>query len=209
MTKVLMVLASLVSLSLMAAPVHAGGRSHKSGKVSARGVTLIIVLDRSGSMSGTKIAQTRQAAARMIRWLRPTDWVAVLAFDTVPRVVSALGKVGNRQAHLAAVRRLTAGGGTHFLPALQAARKMLSRAPIKHRRHVIFMSDGQSATRGVLSAVGALVRAKTALSTIALGRGADLKVLRRMARVGKGRAYATSAAGLATVCHKELKRLGR
>lgn len=62
MRKVLVV-AGLVTLSMGAPPLHAGGRSHKGAKGATRGVTLVIVVDRSGSMSGSKIAQTRQAAA--------------------------------------------------------------------------------------------------------------------------------------------------
>lgn len=60
-----------------------------------------------------------------------------------------------------------------------------------------------------MSAVHALVRARATLSTIALGQGADTAYLRKMAQTGKGRAYATTGAGLAAVCRKELRHLGR
>jgi Ca-activated chloride channel homolog len=202
--------ASALALALAPASVHAGGRSDRTlGVPSAKAVTLILVLDRSGSMSGAKLVGTRKAAVRMIRWLRPTDQVGVLAFDTQARILSKLGRVGKGRAHLAAVKRLQAGGGTSFGPALKAALKMLKRAPANHRRHVIFLSDGQSSRQGVLSALSALVHAGATLSTIALGTGADRAYLRKMARAGKGRAYATTSIGLAAVCRKELGHLGR
>lgn len=210
MMKILALALFVMSLMLPVASAHAGGRPGlKAGKRSSGGVTVIIVLDRSGSMSGRKIDRTRKAAALLIGKLRKTDWVGVLAFDTTPRVVSHLGRVDNRKAHLAAVKRLTAGGGTSFLPALQATLKMLKRAPAKHRRHVIFLSDGQSGRLGVMSAIHALVRARATLSTIALGQGADRAYLGKMARTGKGRAHATTSTGLAAVCRKELRHLGR
>ena len=199
-----------LALALASTSAPAGGRSHHQPAVrSSRGVTLILVLDRSGSMGGAKIDRTRKAAARMIRWLRPTDMVGVLAFDTQIRVVSKLGRVGNRRGHLGAVKRLRAGGGTRFLPALQATARMLKGAPPKHRRHVIFLSDGQSGRQGVMSAIHVLVRAGATLSTIALGTGADTAYLAKMARAGKGRAYATTTTALTAVCRKELRHLGR
>jgi Ca-activated chloride channel family protein len=205
-----MLAALLATSSFTIAPAHAGGRTRgRAAKRSARGVSLMVVLDRSGSMSGAKMLRARQATSRVLRWLVPTDRVGVLAFDTRPAVVSPFGPVGNRRGHLAAVRRLTAGGGTDFLPALQATLKMLKTAPRAHRRHVIFISDGQSSLRGVLSTIRALVRSGATLSTIALGQGADTAFLRQMAQTGKGRAYATTSQGLSTICRKELRHLGR
>jgi len=210
MPRLLITLLCLFTLWLASVPAHAGGRTGpRPGTRPAAGITLILVLDRSGSMSGPRLVRTRQAAALLIRGLRRTDWLGVLSFDTVVRVVSKLGRVGNRRTHLAAVKRLTAGGGTRFLPALDAARKLLKAAPANRHHHVLFLSDGQSARGGVMSAVHALVRGRATLSTIALGQGADTVFLAKMARAGKGRSYATTGAGLAAVCRKELRRLGR
>jgi len=210
MARILAIALFVTSLVLPAASAHTGGRPGlKAGNRSSKGVTVILVVDRSGSMSGQKIDRTRKAAALVIGRLRKTDWVGVLAFDTTPRVLSPLSRVGNRKAHLTSVGRLTAGGGTSFLPVLHAALKMINLAPAGHRRHVIFLSDGQSGRLGVMSAIHALVRARATLSTIALGQGADTVFLGKMARIGKGRAHATTSTGLAAVCRKELRHVGR
>ncbi|MCA9795628.1 MAG: hypothetical protein KC910_27660, partial [Candidatus Eremiobacteraeota bacterium] len=44
-------------------------------------LNLNLVIDRSGSMEGAKIALTRKAAALAVRYLQPRDFLSINIFD--------------------------------------------------------------------------------------------------------------------------------
>ena len=64
-------------------------------------LNLSLVLDRSGSMSGEKLRYARNAAAFLVRRLRPEDVVSVVAYDTTVTTV-AEPATGSQQASLPA-----------------------------------------------------------------------------------------------------------
>src|SRR5690606_37218938 len=85
---------------------------------------LILVIDNSGSMAGTSMAQAIEAADRALARLRPGDRFNVIRFDNtferlfpdpVPAEPAAVARARTF------VRSLRASGGTEMLPALQAA----------------------------------------------------------------------------------------
>jgi Ca-activated chloride channel family protein len=63
-----------------------------------------IVLDRSGSMSGEKIQQAREAAVAAIERLGSDDIVAVISFDTTVTTVVPATKLTSREEIIAAIR---------------------------------------------------------------------------------------------------------
>jgi Ca-activated chloride channel family protein len=101
---------------------------------TAQGRDVIVVLDRSGSMHGWKIAAARRAAARIVDSLAAQDRFTVLAFDTVvecPPGLDALSAASDRNRWLAVewLARLEARGGTEMLQPLRAAATALASAP--------------------------------------------------------------------------------
>src|SRR5688500_14444879 len=71
-------------------------------------------LDRPGSMSGEKILYARVAAAFLVRRLRPTDVLSVVAFDDQVSTV-AEPATGDVQAGLPdAIERIDVGGSTNL-----------------------------------------------------------------------------------------------
>ncbi len=96
-----------------------------------RGRDVIVVLDRSGSMHGWKIAAARRAAARVVDSLAAQDRFAVLAFDTVverPPGLDTLVPASDRSRWIAIewLARLEARGGTEMLQPLRAAATILA-----------------------------------------------------------------------------------
>ena len=59
-------------------------------------MNLCLVLDRSGSMAGEKLAAAREAAALLVRRVRPEDVVSVVAYDDAVDTV-ALPATGDAQ----------------------------------------------------------------------------------------------------------------
>ncbi|TAK31214.1 MAG: VWA domain-containing protein [Chloroflexota bacterium] len=150
-------------------------------------VALALVVDKSGSMGGTKIELAKEAAVRSIGLLRPDDRAAILAFDSVPQWVAPLTPLTERSRLEQAIGSIYAGGGTEIYPALAAGFAALRdvEADVKH---VILMTDGHSGSDGDYAGLLEQMRAaRVSLSTVAVGGDADGTLLQAMARIGRGR----------------------
>ena len=111
---------------------------------SKRRVCIILLIDRSASMMGPRIAATKRAAVELIKQLSPEDLVGVLAFDTKPYVVVEVQQVGQVGSWLVdKLVKLRSSGGTDVYPALTASanRLDLTDATLKH---IILLSDGNT-----------------------------------------------------------------
>jgi Ca-activated chloride channel family protein len=108
-----------------------------------RAKTVVFVLDRSGSMTGEKIEQARNALKFVLRNLREGDTFNILAYDD--RVESFKPELQRydseaRDAAIKWVENLYPGGSTNIDEALGTALKM-----IKDRErpgYVLFLTDG-------------------------------------------------------------------
>ncbi len=155
-------------------------------------LAMVLVLDRSGSMSGMKLDLARQAAEATVSALGAKEQIGVVAFDSKPDVIVELQRAASRFRIFDDLRRLGAGGGTRIRPALAVAFRMLRRSDARFR-HVILLTDGQSPREGVLSTVQAMAEAGITVSTVAVGRAADRALLRDMAEAGSGRYHFTDS----------------
>lgn len=104
---------------------------------------LVLVIDRSGSMEGDKMAQARDAAVFILERLAPDDRFGVIAFDheildLTPGLVPATSE--NVTAALREVRRLSARGSTNIHEAL--LRGMGWLRPADRPQYVLFLTDG-------------------------------------------------------------------
>jgi len=109
-----------------------------------RRVCMLLVIDRSASMMGPRIAATKRAAIELVKGLAPEDLVGVLAFDTVPYVIVEVQQARQVSAVLIdKLVRLKSTGGTDLLPALKAAQQRLelTGADVKH---TLLLSDGNT-----------------------------------------------------------------
>ncbi len=161
---------------------------------------LSLVLDRSGSMSGDKIRCAREAAALLVRRLRPSDVVSVVAFDGEVQTV-AEPATGMAQAGLPdAIEQIEVGGSTNLSGGWLRGRTLVSqvtnaaheaKSPVKR---VILLTDGQ-ANVGVMDPDKLRELCARALedgvttSTIGFGADYDEDLLRAMADAGGGHSY--------------------
>ncbi len=178
-------------------------------------VALLIVLDRSGSMSTQVAGQTKmsladQGAALALNVLGARDYFGVLAVDTRAHVVAPLAKHGAKEPVVQKILSITAGGGgiyiyTSLAESLQALRDVNARI-----KHVILFSDaadaeeksageqtdGAQGSGTALDLVSAMVAAKITTSVVALGteQDKDTSFLHQLAERGQGRFYLTSDA---------------
>ena len=116
----------------------------KGVQEAKRRVCVIMLIDRSASMMGPRIAATKRAAVELVKQLAPEDLVGVLAFDVLPYVVVEMQQARQVSATLIdKLVHLKSTGGTDFLPVLKAAKSRLeaSGATVKH---AILLSDGNA-----------------------------------------------------------------
>jgi uncharacterized membrane protein len=153
-------------------------------------LALVLIIDKSGSMSGQRIALAREAAKATVQMLGGNDQVGVVAFDYRPQEVVALQSASNKSRILYDISRIHASGGTRIAPSLNMAYRMLSGARAKVK-HVILLSDGQDSRRGIFEIVQAMHADRITVSTIALGQGSARSLLQSIADGGGGRSYFT------------------
>lgn len=161
------------------------------GKKQIPALGLILVIDRSGSMSDGKLELAKEAAMRTIELLRDVDTVGVVAFDSSPWWIVEPTKLTARDEVLEKVQGIQAEGGTEIYSALQAGYNGLLELKAD-RKHMILLTDGQSATNagyGLLT--DAMNENNMTLSTVAVGDGADQHLLKQLADDAKGRFYFT------------------
>jgi len=112
-------------------------------KVIAKDVVLLY--DRSGSMSGEKIRQARGALEYVLENLNPSDRFAVVAYnDAVEPLTDGLRPAQKADVRAAVERigRLGAQGGTNIYEALATALGVLGE-DAERPGYVIFLTDGK------------------------------------------------------------------
>jgi len=142
---------------------------------------LVFVLDRSGSMSGAKIAQAKEALGFILENLNPDDRFAVVAFsDYVEAQATALQPVtSDAVAHaIAWSARLEATGGTDIDAALSTAFPLFEETG--RPRFVVFLTDGEATageTDPVAIAANALASNTVDARVFVFGVGYDVNAV--------------------------------
>jgi len=160
-------------------------------KPVAAGVDVVLLIDISDSMTGSKLTQALRAATIFVGELSldTGDKAAVIGFDGEARVAAQL--TSDKAALERAIQGLTSGSGTRIDRALQAAERELrsTRHTAGHRAAAVLLSDGrQSGPTTVVTNAAAQLRAVPALLfAVGLGDGVDTALLRGI--VGDPRRY--------------------
>jgi len=136
-------------------------------------VTAMLVIDRSGSMEGDKIAGARQAANTFVDLMRvDKDVVGLIAFSNGADKLQALtDDKGALTGHINSVR--TSGGTAFFDAVYQAVSDLV---PASGRRVVLALTDGKdNQSRRSLKETAAFAKDNgISIYTVGLGRGRDL-----------------------------------
>lgn len=179
-------------------------------------VNLALVIDRSGSMSGFKLNQARQAARQLISQLEPGDRLAIVHYGSdVKSLDGMLATPDNKQKMLRYVDGIQDDGGTNIAAGLTTGRDVLLSASNGFKvNRLILISDGQP-TEGVtdFSALTAMVREIRAygvsVSSIGVGDDFNEQLMAGFAEVGAGAyAYLQDASQLAAIFQKDLNAAG-
>ena len=179
------------------------------------GATIIIILDRSGSMSAmvgwskTKMELADEGAAASINLLRPFDSVGVMSVTETVRWEIKTQPVRDPAALKRKVMRIRAdGGGIFVYTALEAAYDALRKTntPLKHVILFSDAADSEEKVKGIPFGTGPGSTAQdlarkfkgAGVTTSVIGIGTDDDVdtpfLKDLAKAGGGRFYLTADA---------------
>jgi len=151
-------------------------------------LALVVCLDRSYSMKGRSMEMAKAATRAALGLLEEQHQFGVVAFDSQPHETVPLQPVRSRRRAEDLIDRIQASGQTNIYPALATAFRMLQNAEPK-MRHVILLSDGDTAPADFERLLKRMVEARISVSTVAVGSAADREFMNNIARWGKGRAY--------------------
>ncbi len=151
---------------------------------------LVLLIDKSGSMGGTKIELAKDAAKAAVELLGPNDHIGVIAFDGRPWVVTPMGPVTDRQSILDSISAVQVGGGTSIYPGMKLAYESL-QAINTGLKHLIVLTDGYSIPGDFEGLTKDIANAKITVSTAGIG-DADPELLKMIADLGHGRSYFSS-----------------
>ncbi len=146
----------------------------------ARPITLLLVIDRSPSMVGPKMAMALLGAQEAARALSPWDRIGVITFaDDVTLDVAPRSARGASALPLWLSTVEAGGRGTNIAGALRRAREVLTkeRSPILH---LILLTDGRQSPPGPIFGpiVKPMRRRGITITAIGIGSGARMDQLR-------------------------------
>ena len=155
---------------------------------------LVLVIDKSGSMTDstygvTRLQLAREAACAALEVLNERDQAGVIAFDDAGKWVIPVSYVTDVAAMQDQVGTIRPGGGTAFYTPMMMAYEALKTVKAQYK-HVIFLTDGEAGDTGYLDVVRKMAGSGITVTTVAVGDGADYRGMAKIAEIGQGRMYA-------------------
>ncbi|KAA3620418.1 MAG: VWA domain-containing protein [Calditrichaeota bacterium] len=165
----------------------------------AEGVSVVLVIDRSTSMLGSRISDAKLAAQHFVSLMNDKDQAAVVSFANTPRLDITF--TSDKTALNNAIDQIFAQGGTAVYDALIRAVDEIE--PVQGRRAVILMTDGEDkhSIRTLDQSIARAVEVNVPVYTIGLDVGSNEKVeLGRIADETGGQFYdSPNSSDLATI----------
>lgn len=159
---------------------------------------VVFVIDVSGSMSGSKIEQTKLAMSTIIDEIRDFDRFNIISFSTETRIwkenlVEASGQ--NKEEALTFVNSLNAIGGTDiYQGVMEAVRKLQELHDTSSREAfpmIVLLTDGEPTsgvtnTNEIVKLTTDAIQGKIALFSLAFGLDADYDLLEKLSGNNNG-----------------------
>jgi len=185
-------------------PVVEAGRAHKTFlKISLTGFALsgltertpanvALVLDESGSMTGEKLEEAKEAALLAVDLLNEDDILSIVSYDSHVKVLVPATRVADKSDIRRAIRAMKAGGQTALFAGVSKGAREIRKFIDKERvNRIILLSDGQAnvgpSTATELGELGmSLGKEGISVTTIGLGDGYNEDLMANLAGYSDG-----------------------
>ena len=171
-------------------------------------ISMAVVLDTSGSMSGEKIADAKKSILRLLADMRDDDEIAMVRYASSSELVQPMARVGDVRSSLSSrIQEITADGGTNIPEGLGAGLRALDRAGKGRVRRIVLVSDGLDSTRVQAEALArSSFSSGITVSSLGIGNDFDEAYMGAVAQSGHGNfAFIKEGASLASFLKRELE----
>ena len=169
------------------APVEFVQRTEKRDPSAA----LAIIIDTSGSMSGTRIELAKQVARLAVRRLKSHDRIGIVEFYGNKHWALPMQSASNKIAIDRAIGRMQAIGGTVMMPAVEEAYYGLKNVDTRFK-HMLIITDAGVESADFESLLRQVAKDGINVSTVLVGAQAHNQLLIDLSSWGKGRFYSVS-----------------
>jgi len=178
-------------------------------------LNISLVIDRSGSMEGDKIAYVKKAASFVVDNLSPEDYLSIVIYDTEVKVLYPSSKIINKQQVKMLINTIESDGSTNLSGGMiDGFKEVKSTFKPGFMNRVLLLTDGL-ANQGItepnrLEAIVAsrLKDESISLSTFGVGNDYNEDLLQNLAEFGSGNYYfIASPDKIPGIFQKEMKGL--
>ncbi len=173
-------------------------------QTARKDVNLVMLLDTSGSMRGSKMDGMLEAAVLFVKQMGDDDSISIIAFSTEPQIIVNDQPIGEaRDKIIGAIERLRAEGDTTLFDAIGDGSALISQTSSPDSSNVmVVLTDGQdtrSSRFDATTAAQAALAGNTTVFTIAYGNDADERTLSTLATQANGNFYQGDEASIAAI----------
>jgi len=137
-------------------------------------LNLTLLLDRSGSMSGPKLRNLKEAVKRIIDQLGSEDLISIVTFETRPQVLIPIQPASDKHGIKKVIDSIDEGGGTNMALALrEGIRQAKQKMELDRTSRLVLLTDGEATDKVEYSYHEADLAGKIKLPIVGLGLGKD------------------------------------
>lgn len=157
---------------------------------------MCIVLDRSGSMSGSRLQNAKRAIRKIIKHLTPDDRLHLVQYDHKSQTVFENGDLNKKEKLVEQVKAIRTGGSTNISDAMRAGYNLLVKNAKRKRSRALFLfSDGQynagpmKDNEGHWKLAASFLEENVRVSSFGIGDDFNETLMRGIAEHGQGKYF--------------------
>lgn len=152
------------------------------------GTSLAIIIDTSGSMGASGVSLAQEVARLALKRLKPHDKAGIVEFHGAKRWAAPMQSAANSIALHRSLNRLSVGGGTVLMPALEEAYYGLQNVRTR-TKHVLLLTDGGVEQGAFETIIRRMADDGIQVSTVLVGPRSASTFLSELAGWGRGQFY--------------------